>query len=253
MKTIFTLIKKDFVESLRSYKFLILALVFLLFGFLNPITAKLTPELLPQLLPDNLPIEIQPATSLDAWTQFFKNMSQVLLPLFLILFSGTLTNEFSKWRIIPLLTKGLKRKDIVLSKFIHLLLQWTALFIVNIGVSWLYTLILLPGGVDNILISTFFLWAYGVFHISLLLFLSVLLMNGYGVLIGLGGVSLFLTLLTIIPIIKTFNPYRLGADNLQLLTGGLYISDFYISLTLNTIMIIIFLLCSIKILNKKAL
>jgi hypothetical protein len=78
-------------------------------------------------------------------------------------------------------------------------------------------------------------------------------MNGYGVLIGLGGVSLFLTLLTIIPIIKTFNPYRLGADNLQLLTGGLYISDFYISLTLNTIMIIIFLLCSIKILNKKAL
>lgn len=253
MKTIITLIKKDFVESLRSYKFLILALVFLLFGFLNPITAKLTPELLPQLLPDNLPIEIPPATPLDAWTQFFKNMSQMLMLLFFILFSGTLTNEFSKGKIIPLLTKGLKRRSVVLAKFLHLVFQWTILFILNLAASWIYTLVLLPGEVNHVLISVVFLWVYGIFLISLLLLFSVLFMNVYGVLIGLGGVSLLLTLLAMVPIVKTFNPYRLGGDNMSLLTGGLYVSDFYFALGVNIILIAVFLFTSIKVLNKKAL
>lgn len=253
MKSILILIRKDWIESIRSYKFLVLALIFLLFGFMNPLTAKILPDIMPQLLPDNLPIEIPPATPFDAWTQFFKNMTGMLMILFFILFSGTLTNEFSKGTMIPLLTKGLKRQTVVLAKWGHLVLQWTILFAINLAASWIYTVLLLPGELNHILVSCLFLWLYGVFLITLLIFFSVIFMNIYGVLIGLGGVSLLLSLISIAVITNPYSPYRLSADNLLLISGALNISDFYFSLGLTLVLIPALLLISIRLLDKKPL
>ncbi len=47
MMKLFVFTKKEFVENARTYKVLITLLVFMLFGFINPITAKLMPQLLP--------------------------------------------------------------------------------------------------------------------------------------------------------------------------------------------------------------
>lgn len=253
MKSILILIRKDWIESIRSYKFLVLVLVFLLFGFMNPLTAKILPDIMPQLLPDNLPIEIPPAMPFDAWTQFFKNMTSMLMILFFILFSGTLTNEFSKNTMIPLLTKGLKRQTVIFAKWGHLVFQWTILFSINLAASWIYTVLLLPGELNHILVACLFLWLYGIFLISLLIFFSVIFMNIYGVLIGLGGVSLLLSLISIAAITTPYSPYRLGADNLLLISGVLNLSDFIFSLGLTLVLIPILLVFSIRLLDKKPL
>lgn len=253
MKNILTLIKKDLIESIRSYKLLILSLVFLLFGFLNPLTAKILPDIMPQLLPDNMPIVLPPATPIDAWTQFFKNMTGMLMILFFILYSGTLTNEFSKGTVIPLLTKGLKRQVVILAKWGHLVLQWTFLFAINLAASWLYTILLLPGALDHLFISALFLWFYGIWLISLLILFSVLFFNIYGVLIGLGGASMLLSLISIASFTQPYSPYRLVADNLMLITNELQFNDFVISLLITAVLIPILLFISTKLLNKKAL
>ena len=36
--------KKELMESVRTYKLLIMLTIFLVFGIMNPLTAKLTPD-----------------------------------------------------------------------------------------------------------------------------------------------------------------------------------------------------------------
>ena len=67
--------KKEWMESVRTYKFFILITVFLLFGFMNPIIAKVMPELLASVLPEGMFITLAPPNAIDSWMQFFKNVS----------------------------------------------------------------------------------------------------------------------------------------------------------------------------------
>ena len=46
MRAYLAFTKKEFTESFRTYKLVIMLAVFLLFGIMNPLFAKLTPALL---------------------------------------------------------------------------------------------------------------------------------------------------------------------------------------------------------------
>jgi ABC-2 type transport system permease protein len=79
MKTFVTFTKKEFLEQWRNYKIIILFAVLLLFGMMSPLLAKLTPELFSQIDMQGINIVIPKPTFLDAYTQFFKNMTQMCL------------------------------------------------------------------------------------------------------------------------------------------------------------------------------
>lgn len=71
---------KELKELWKTYKFLILCAVLLLFGMSSPLLAKLTPELFSQIdLGLGTPLQLPDATFLDAYAQFFKNMTQICL------------------------------------------------------------------------------------------------------------------------------------------------------------------------------
>ena len=59
--------KKEWMESVRTYKFFILITVFLLFGFMNPIIAKVMPELLASVLPEGMFITLATPNAIDSW------------------------------------------------------------------------------------------------------------------------------------------------------------------------------------------
>lgn len=83
MKQLTAFIKKEFSEQIRGGRFMILGILFCLFGIMNPATAKMLPwllEVMSEQLADNgmliTGIEVDALTS---WTQFFKNMPVLLI------------------------------------------------------------------------------------------------------------------------------------------------------------------------------
>ena len=117
MKSFIAFSRKEFIEYLRTYKLFIVIMIFLLLGFLNPITAKYLPEIVSLVMPEGV-MNIPTPTVFDSWAQFFKNVPQMGLIIFLVVFGGVMSNELSKGTLVNILSKGFPRQTIVLSKFI---------------------------------------------------------------------------------------------------------------------------------------
>ncbi len=97
MKQLTAFTSKELLESVRTGKMLILSILFLLFGIMNPAIAKLTPWLM-EILSENLTetgfsITSVEVNALTSWTQFYKNIPIAFL-IFLLMFSNTLTGEY---------------------------------------------------------------------------------------------------------------------------------------------------------------
>lgn len=115
---------------------------FLDFGILSPLFAKLTPELLKATLGNQMAITLPKPTSVDSWTQFYKNITQMGIYIVAILFGGTVSQELAHGTLVNLVTKGLPRYAVVLAKFVVAYLQWVLAillaFAVTFGYTWYY-------------------------------------------------------------------------------------------------------------------
>ena len=106
-------IKKECMELTRTGKLLILSIIFIFFGILNPAMAKLTPwlyEMLQDQFADQgLNVGEVTVTAMTSWTQFYKNAPMILIVMVLLM-SSILTGEYQKGTLIQVVTKGLSRK-----------------------------------------------------------------------------------------------------------------------------------------------
>lgn len=241
MRAYLAFVKKEFLESVRTYKLLLVIVVFLFFGMLNPITAKITPELLSALMPEGMSITLADPSAADSWTQFYKNMAGMQIIIFIIMFSGMIANEISKSTLVNMLTKGLPRKAVILSKFTAALTIWTLSYCLCFFVTYGYTLYLLPGELPNLFFASFCMWLFGVLLIPVMLFGGVLFANIYGSLLLTGGFAVLLTLLNLIPKLQEWNPIKLSSDNMALLTNDLAAGDFGRSIAVTCVLIAAFL------------
>ena len=110
---------KEFKEQIRTFKALILFIVLLLFGLVSPALAKIMPELLKLIPMDGLEltINIPSPTWMDAYAQFFKNITQIGIIVLLILLNGSISQEMQRGTLINMLSKGLARPTVILAKF----------------------------------------------------------------------------------------------------------------------------------------
>lgn len=232
MRGYYAFLKKELLESIRTYKLLILIAVFFIFGMLSPLTAKLMPELLSSFLPEGMTLTIAEPTALDAWMQFFKNTSQMGLILIVILFSGILGTELTRGTLINMLTKGLSRYAVILSKLTAMILLWTVSYTTAFIVTWGYTAYLFPNdALPHLGLSLFCLWLFGTFLMTLLLFAAALVKSSYGALIVTGAVSALLAMVNIAPPAQKYNPLILALNNTALLTNAIRPSEMYGALT----------------------
>ena len=94
----------------------------------SPLLAKLTPELFSQIdLGLGAPLQLPDATFLDAYMQFFKNMTQICLIVLVLVLSGTIPHELKSGTAMLMLSKGLSRHGFILSKYAASLLCWLAM------------------------------------------------------------------------------------------------------------------------------
>ena len=245
--------KKEFVESLRTYRLIVLIGVLLFFGILSPLTALFLPEIIGSLdMGDGVTLTLPEPSAMDSWTQFFSNVGQMGMLALIITFSGIMANEISRGTLVNLLTKGMKRHTVVISKFLYANAMWTVGYGLCLAVCYAYTEFYWPAAdLSNAFLAFSSLWLYGVLMISMLVFGGVLFGSFYGSLLFSLGMIIVMALLNIAPALHKFNPISLAGGTLELLSAHKEAADFSPAMIICTVAVVLMLVGSIVIFNRK--
>lgn len=254
MKSFLIFTKKELIEQVRTYKTLILLAVFFLFGLMSPVLAKLLPDLLEGMDLQGMKLVIPEPTVLDAYGQFFKNMTQMGILVMLLVFGGVLSNELTRGTLINILSKGLPRYTVLLSKFIASILLWTFAYIMAAAVNYGYTEYLFEDtAVQNLIFSFFCLWLFGCLVIALILLSSTVIAGNFGGLILSAAALATMLLLNIFPDLESYNPVTLASKNVALLTGEVSVEKLIPAIVTTGVFILGSLLLSTLLFHRKRL
>jgi len=203
--------KKEWKESIRRHRILVVIGIFLILGIISPVGAKLLPKMLEIMATKTntqgieLTFNRQPMAN-DAIYQYNKNFG--MLPILItILAMGLVAEEKIRGTAEMILAKPISRFSFLFSKFVSLFLVVLAGVGVGGVVCLFYTSILL-GSVDlgNYLFMNFLLFFYLVPFIAITLFLSVIIKNVAGVAVTGIGAYFFFMIAGAFPVVNKFTP-----------------------------------------------
>ena len=256
MKSLFAFFKKEIMFQMRSGRVLILLILFVLFGVMNPAIAKLTP-LLFELLGDTLAesgmiVTEYTVTAMDSWVQFYKNLPMALIA-FVLIEGSLFTKEYQSGTLVLTLTKGLERYKVVISKSVISIVLWSVGYWLCFGITYAYNAYYWDNSIaNNLFLSVFIWWLFGIFVISLKVLFSTLVNSSTGVLGGVGGIVLACYLASMIPKVNEYLPTRLTNGN-SLIYGTSASEDYLASIMIVAILSLMCFVASIPIFNKKQL
>ena len=256
MRSFFAFMKKEITEQIRSSRLMVLGILFVLFGIMNPAIAKLTPWLL-EVMADSLAesgmtVTDVTVTAMDSWVQFFKNMPMALIA-FVLLESSIFTREYQSGTLLLSLTKGLERYKVVLSKTVVLTFFWTVGYWLCFGITYGYNAYFWDNAIaQNLMFSVVCWWVFGLWVVSLTIFFSTVSTANTGVLLGAGGLVLVSYLLGMIPKIDKYLPTRLTDGN-SLIYGAAEAETYTVALILSTVIGLACFVGSLAVFNKKQL
>ena len=256
MRSLFTFIKKEFTEQIRAGRLMILGILFVLFGIMNPAVAKLTPWLL-EMMADSLAesgmiITDVTVTAMDSWVQFFKNIPMALIA-FVLLQSSIFTKEYSSGTLILSLTKGLERYKVVIAKTAVLTTLWTLGYWLCFGITYMYNAYFWDNAIaKNLAFSVVCWWIFGLWIVALVVFFSTVASTNTGVLTATGAIAFGFYMIGLVPKIAKYLPTMLTDGN-SLIYGVAKTEDYFIAIAVCTVTMVICLAASIPIFNKKQL
>lgn len=114
-------LRKELREILRTWRIWVLPGIVLFFALSGPPLAKVTPELLKSLTAQQsagMVIQLPEPTFTDAYLQWTKNLSQMVLFAVIIMFGGMISGERKSGTATLVLTKPLSRVAFVIAKFV---------------------------------------------------------------------------------------------------------------------------------------
>lgn len=254
MRSLFSFVKKEWIEHFRSGRLLILGMIFLLFGIMNPAIAKMTPWLMEtmadSLAESGLIVSEVKVTALDSWMQFYKNAPMALI-VFVLMESSIFTKEYQSGTLVLALTKGLERFKVVVAKSVVLLTIWTVGYWLCFGITYLYNAYFWDNSIaENLMFSVVCWWIFGLWTIALMILFSVLLNSNGAVLCGTGIVVFGLYLIGLFPKLKEYVPTFLMDGN-SLIYGVEEAEKYYVTIGISGVMCILCLIFSVFIFNKK--
>lgn len=254
MRSLLSFIKKEWMEHFRSGRLLILGMIFVLFGIMNPAIAKMTPWLMEtmadSLAESGLIVSEVKVTALDSWMQFYKNAPMALI-VFVLMESSIFTKEYQSGTLVLALTKGLERYKVVVAKSFVLFVMWTIGYWLCFGITYLYNAYFWDNSIaENLMFSVVCWWIFGLWTIALMILFSVLLNSSGAVLCGTGSVVFGLYLLGLFPKLKEYVPTLLMDGN-SLIYGVEEAERYYAALAVAGAMGLACLGLSIIVFNKK--
>ncbi len=248
--------KKEMTELIRTWRGFLLGAVAVIFGILNPLIAKITPVLFEKYADDfkkqGIIVNKIEVSAKDSWAQFDKNYLMFLI-VAVAVFSGSYVTEYTKGTLIPLLTKGLSRTSVVLSKFLVQLMVWTAYFGICFGITWGYTVYFWDNSVmRHYVFMGFCFWLFGVYLIAAMAFFSSFLRSAIQVLLGVGGIYFILSMMGMLKdIAKVLPTYLTGSASL--LTGETVPGDYLYATLVATGASCLFVILAVVITRRRKL
>ncbi|MCC0644086.1 MULTISPECIES: ABC transporter permease [unclassified Clostridioides] len=242
--------KKEFVENIRNYKLFSLITLFLILGISSPLSAKFMPDLIAHFAP-TLKVTAEP-TALDSWTQFSSNISGLGMSLTLIIFCNILSNEYSKGTLVIMLTKGLSRSSVVLSKFSIAVIIMTIGFWLSFLCTYGYTMYFWPtANLNHVVFSAFNLWIIGIMYITILILGCVLFRPAFASVLLVLVATIVLSLISIPKQVAPYTPNFILSKNIDLISGKVTAPEFIIPIIVTIIISIVCLLSAVILFNKK--
>jgi ABC-2 type transport system permease protein len=215
-------LRKEILEQARSYRLLIVSLVFLLFGLTSPLLAKLAPEFIKMLPQGEEMARLIPApTVADAVGQYVKNISQFAVLLAVLMGMGAVAQEKDKGTAALMLSKPLPRWAFLLAKFAALGLTFMAGTAVAAIGGYYYTTVLFQApDVGGWLALNGFLLVFTLVYLAVTLLCSTV-SRSMVVAGGLAfGALLLLVMLNSLPVVGDYMPSALLGWGSLLLTGA---------------------------------
>jgi len=254
MRMLCAFIKKEWIEQMRSGKFVILGIIFILFGIMNPSIAKITPWLM-ETLSDSLAESGMVVTSVEvdamtSWVQFFKNIPMGLI-IFVLMESSIFTKEYQSGTLVLALTKGLKRKTVVFAKSVILLSLWSLYYWVCFGITYGYNEYFWNNAIaKNLGFSAFCWWIFGLWVMALVVLFSTISRNNSGVLLGTGVVVMVPYFLSLLPKVGKYSPTMLMDGN-SLIYSVQEPKAYMTALIITIVTLVAAIVISVPVLNKK--
>lgn len=256
MRTLFAFLRKELTEQLRTGRLMMLGILFVLFGIMNPAIAKLTPWIL-ELMADSLAesgmivtgVEV---SAMDSWVQFYKNMPMGLIA-FVLIESSIFTKEYQTGTLLLSLTKGLKRHKVMVSKTAMLITLWTICYWLCFGITYWYNAYFWDNSIaKNLMFSVLCWWIFGLWVIAWMVLFSVIAKSNTGVLIGTGAIVLIVYLIGLFPTREKYLPTLLS-DGYSLIYGLMERNAYIIPIVITVAVSVLCVAFSIPIFNKKEL
>lgn len=252
MKIFLSLIKKEAIENIRTKKMLGILLLFIFIGLISPLTAKLMPLILQSITTEGIDIKIPAPSEIDSWVQFFKNINQIGMFGLVILFSTQVTNEIQKGTLINLLSKGLPRYQVIISKFFFNTVMWGSAYSICFLISFGYTRYFFEDTfyITNILMAALLPFIFGFFLIALEILGSIITENVIGTLIFVASGVVIQFIFSLKEEIVKYMPIALLGKPVNIIKG-IGFNDYSVPIITTLGLIIICIISSILVLNRK--
>ena len=219
--SLFTAFRKEWMELIRTYRLLIVAVVLVFFGLTSPLLAKFTPEII-TLIPggDTISLLIPTPTVWDAVAQYVKNVTQFSIILAMLLTMGVVAQEKDKGTAAMILVKPMPRGAFLSAKFVALAFMF-AICLMAAGIACYYYTLLLFEALDILhwLGLNALLFLYLMVYIAITLFCSTLTKSqaaAGGMALGLVAI---LGILGVIPNLGKYLPGELIGWGSRLMQG----------------------------------
>ncbi len=254
MRTFFAFFRKEWLEQVRSGRLVLLIIIFVMFGIMNPAIAKLTPWLMETMAEGleeaGLTVMAVTVDALTSWTQFYKNIPMALI-VFVLLYSGSLSQELQKGTLIPVLTKGFQRWKAIIAKYGMQLIMWTICYWLCFLITYGYNAYFWDNSiVADIGVAAVLYWLFGILIISVMLLFSVTAASAGSVMLGCGATALVLYFAGLFPEVKKYTPYKL-TEGMAILTAQTQIKEYAIPVAIAILIIVVSIGAAIGVFNRK--
>ncbi len=228
MRSLGILLRKEWLESWRTYRLPVIAGLFVLVGLTSPLLARYLPEIVEAAAGDALggAIPIPTPTAADAVDQIQKNLAQFGAFAAILLAMGSVAGELERGTAAFVLARPVRRGTFIAAKAISIGLILALSVGVAVAIGWIYTAILFePQPVDGWIGMALLGWL-ALCAWAALTFLASAATGSALAAAGLGFVALLvLSLAAVVPSIARWTPVGLAAPAAELATGTSTVVD----------------------------
>ena len=165
--------KKEIKYFFSPARIFSLPAVFVFFAILSAPLTKYLPEIISYLAQDTLgSFQLPEITVVDAFIQYYGNVSQTIMIIALIMFSILISTERQNNTAELMLTRPLTRRNFILSIFISVQFYFSIWFTVAALVHVVYSYMFFNTLPVNIFMSFALLWLNCTVHVSVFVFIS---------------------------------------------------------------------------------